>query len=140
DLMGALYSPHEMRVESRNAIPALTAWLKDALGVTFFNETVAFETTPPHLKTSRGTIEARACVVCPGDDFVTLYADRIARFELRKCRLSMLKLADPGLKLPGALMSDLSLVRYRGYGALPEARALEAKLRKELPSHFEHGV
>ncbi|MEI9889306.1 MAG: hypothetical protein WDN45_00480 [Caulobacteraceae bacterium] len=62
-------------------------------------------------------------VVCPGDDFVTLYPERIAAFGLRKCRLSMVKLADPGLRLPGALMSDLSLTRYRGYSALPEAAA-----------------
>jgi glycine/D-amino acid oxidase-like deaminating enzyme len=37
-------------------------------------------------------------------------------------------------------MSDLSLTRYRGYAALPEARALEAKLRAEQPSHYENGV
>ena len=50
------------------------------------------------------------------------------------------RLADPGFRLPGALMSDLSLTRYRGYAALPEARALEAKLRSEQPRHFENGV
>jgi glycine/D-amino acid oxidase-like deaminating enzyme len=37
-------------------------------------------------------------------------------------------------------MSDLSLTRYRGYAALPEARALEEKLRIEQPEHYEHGV
>jgi hypothetical protein len=52
----------------------------------------------------------------------------------------MLKLADPGLRLPGALMSDLGLTRYHGYSALPEARALEARLRAEQPACFEHGV
>jgi FAD dependent oxidoreductase TIGR03364 len=140
DLRGGLYSPHELRVESRTAIPVLAAWLQDAMGVTFFNETVAFEATPPGIRTSRGVIEAGASVVCPGDDFVTLYRDRIASYALRKCRLSMVRLADPGLRLPGALMSDLSLTRYRGYADLPEARALEAKLREEQPSHYEHGV
>ncbi|HEX4183478.1 MAG TPA: TIGR03364 family FAD-dependent oxidoreductase [Caulobacteraceae bacterium] len=140
DLMGALHSPHELRVESRTVIPALTAWLKEALGVVFFNETVVFDAAPPRLRTSRGVIEAGMTVVCPGEDFVTLYPDRIAAYALHKCRLSMVKLADPGFRLPGALMSDLSLARYRGYAALPEARALEAKLRAEQPSHFEHGV
>jgi FAD dependent oxidoreductase TIGR03364 len=140
DLKGALHSPHELRVESRTVIHALTAWLKEAMDVVFFNETAAFEATPPRLRTSRGIIEAGATVVCPGDDFVTLYPDRIANYRLRKCRLSMLKLADPGFRLPGALMSDLSLTRYRGYAALPEARALEAKLRAEQPRHYENGV
>ncbi|HEX4270858.1 MAG TPA: FAD-dependent oxidoreductase, partial [Rhizomicrobium sp.] len=95
---------------------------------------------PPRLHTSRGMIEAGAVVVCPGDDFVTLYPERIAGYGLRKCRLSMLKLADPGFRLPSALMSDLSLARYRGYAALSEARALDAKLRAEQPIHFENGV
>jgi D-hydroxyproline dehydrogenase subunit beta len=140
DLKGGLFSPYELRVESRTAIPALTAWLRETFGVTFFNETVVFEATPPRLRTSRGVIEAGATVVCPGDDFVTLYPDRIAGFSLQRCRLSMLRVADPGLRLPGTLMSDLSLVRYRGYAALPEARALEARLRVEQPSHFDNGV
>ena len=140
DLRGALHSPHELRVESRTAIALLTRWLKEAFGVVFFNETVAFETTPPRLRTSRGAIEAGAVVVCPGDDFVTLYPNLIGGYGLRKCRLSMLKLADPGVRLPGALMSDLGLARYRGYSDLPEARALETKLRAEQPSHFANGV
>jgi len=140
DLLGALHSPHDLRVESRTAIPALRAWLEAAHGVAFFNETVVFDAAPPRLRTSRGVIEAGAVVVCPGDDFVTLYPDRIAAYGLRRCRLSMLKLADPGLRLPGALMSDLSLTRYRGYSDLPEARALEARLRAEQPQAFEHGV
>jgi FAD dependent oxidoreductase TIGR03364 len=140
DLKGALFSPHEIRVESRHAIPGLAAWLKDSLDVVFFAETTALEIAMPKVRTSRGAIEADAVVVCPGDDFSTLYPERIAQYGLKRCRLSMLKLADPGFRLPGALMSDLSLVRYRGYAALQEARALETKLRHEQASHFENGV
>lgn len=140
DLKAALFSPHEIRVESREAIPVLASWLEKVWNVAFFNETVVFEASPPSLRTSHGIIEAEAAVVCPGDDFVTLYPDRIANYRLRRCRLSMLKLANPGFRLPGALMSDLSLTRYRGYAALPEARVLEAKLLREQPRHFENGV
>ena len=140
DLQGALYSPHEIRVESRDAIPALAAYLAERLDVTFLTQTTAFGIAPPRIETSRGPVEAEAVVVCPGDDFSTLYPDRIAAYNLRRCRLSMLRLVDPRLRLPAALMSDLGLVRYRGYGALPEARALEAKLRAEQPRHFDNGV
>jgi FAD dependent oxidoreductase TIGR03364 len=140
DLKGVLHSPHELRVESRLVIPMLAAWLAERHGVTFMTETVAFSAAPPRLATSRGPVEAAAVVVCPGDDFSTLYPERIAQYAIQRCRLSMLKLADPGIRLPGALMSDLGLVRYRGYAALPEARALEAKLHAEQPRHFENGV
>lgn len=140
DLKGVLFSPHELRVESRTAISGLASWLRDRLGVSFFPETVALDASPPRLRTSRGTIEAGAVIVCPGDDFTTLYPERIAPYRLKRCRLSMLKLADPGYRIPGTLMSDLSLTRYRGYSALPEARALEEKLRSALPSAFAHGV
>lgn len=140
DMKGVLHSPHELRIESRLAIPIVTAWLAERYGVTFLTETVAFSAAPPRLETSRGLVEAGAVVVCPGDDFSTLYPERIAAYDVRRCRLSMLKLGAPGFRLPGALMSDLGLVRYRGYGALPEARALEAKLRAEQPRHFENGV
>lgn len=140
DLQGALYSPHELRVESREVIPQLARWAAEALGVTVMPATTAFEVSAGKLVTSRGKISASAVIVCPGDDFSTLYADRIAAYRVQRCRLSMLRLADPGWRLPGALMSDLGLVRYRGYAALPEARALEARLRGELPRHFENGV
>lgn len=140
DLAGALYSPHEIRVESRFAIARLTAFLIEQMGVTVLSGTAVHEVSPPRLMTSRGKVEAAQVVICPGDDFTTLYPERIAAYGLTRCRLSMLRLASPGLRLPGAIMSDLGLVRYRGYGALPEARALEARLRAELPRHFDNGV
>ena len=140
DLAGALHSPHELRVESREAIPMLSAWLAERHGVTFFNGTTAYSAAPPRIETSRGVVEADAVVVCPGDEYSTLFPDRIAAYGLDRCRLSMLRLANPGWRLPAGLMSDLSLVRYKGYADLPEAQALSAKLHAEQPRHLENGV
>ena len=39
EFAGALFSPHEARVESREAIPQLAAWLSERFGVTFLRET-----------------------------------------------------------------------------------------------------
>ncbi len=84
---GALYSPHEIRVESREAIPRLAAWLAERHDVTFRRETVVHSAAPPRLETGSGTIEAGAVVVCPGDDFHTLYPERIAAYGLTRCKL-----------------------------------------------------
>ena len=48
---GALYSPHEIRVESREAIPRLAAWLAERYDVTFRRDTVVHTAAPPKLET-----------------------------------------------------------------------------------------
>lgn len=140
DTLGALYSPHELRVESRTALPKLTTWLEETYGVEFRWETAAHSLSPPRIETSRGPIFAETAIICPGDDFTTLLPDRISAYGVRRCRLSMLRLASPGFRLPSAVMSDLSLVRYRGYADLPEAKALRARLADEQADHLAHGV
>jgi len=140
DALGALVSPHEVRVESRTALPKLAAWLAGAHGVTFMTETAVYAVAPPRIETSRGAVHAETAIVCPGEDFVSLFADRIAAYQPRKCRLSMLRLASPGFALPAPVMSDLSLVRYAGYAALPQAEALRQRLAVEQAAHLANGV
>ena len=140
DLQAALWSPHELRVESREAIPRLAAWLQARHGVPFqWGAAVqAVETSKVH--TTRGVIEADAVAVCPGDDLTTLFPDRIAAHSVTRCKLQMLRLADPGFRLSAGVMSDLGLVRYAGYAALPEAAALRARLQVEQRAHLGAGV
>ena len=59
EFAGALYSPHEARVESREAIPQLAAWLSERFPVTFLRETAVHAASPPKLETSRGPSRLR---------------------------------------------------------------------------------
>ncbi len=77
-LEAVLWSPHELRVESRDAIPALAEWLSRERGVEFRWETAVHAVDPPVLETSRGSVSARLAVICPGDDLVTLFPARLA--------------------------------------------------------------
>jgi glycine/D-amino acid oxidase-like deaminating enzyme len=52
----------------------------------------------------------------------------------------MLRLADPGWRLPAAVMSDLGLNRYRGYAQCPSLPALRARLAAEQPDELDNGV
>jgi FAD dependent oxidoreductase TIGR03364 len=138
--LGALWSPHEVRVESKTAIPRLAAFLAEQKGVQFRCETTVLSVEPPRLETSRGQIEARAVVVCPGDDLATLFPERIAAYGVERCKLHMLRLADPGFKLGSAVMADLSLARYAGFADLPEAAPLKARVASEQPGMIANGV
>ena len=141
DFAAALYSPHEIRVESREAIPRLAAFLEERYGVTFVRETVVHSATAGRLETSRGSIAAGAVIICPGDDFHTLQPERIARYGLTRCKLHMMRLAPESFdaKLP-PIMSDLGMIRYLGYAERPAAAALRERLIAEQGEHVRHGV
>jgi FAD dependent oxidoreductase TIGR03364 len=141
-IAGALWSPHELRVESREAIPKLANWLETSQGVSFLRSSLVKEVRPPAIETTRGTVHAEAVVVCPGHDFQSLFPQRIAAYGLTTCKLHMMRV-QPAKAAPGlgtAVMSDLGLVRYLGYAELPEAQALMSRLRAEQKAHLDHGV
>jgi FAD dependent oxidoreductase TIGR03364 len=141
-IAGVLWSPHELRVESRMAIPQLAAYLEEQHSVVFRRSTAVLGIDPPVVTTGTGEIRAERVVVCPGDDLVSLFPGRLAAYGLTRCKLHMLRVAppSPGFQLPAAVMSDLGLVRYLGYAALPEAAALKARLVAEQPEALANGV
>jgi len=137
--VGGLYSPHELRVESRTAIARLTAWLREQ-GVTFLTGASAYCVGEGMVGTSAGTIKAEHIVVCPGADLVTLCSDVIRRRDVELVKLNMMRLAAPGWRLPSAVMSDLGLIRYLGYAGCPGLPTLRARLEAEQPLHVAGGV
>lgn len=138
-LAGGLHSPHELRVESRTAIPRLATWLEHE-GVAFRRGTAALHVEPGRIDTSAGPVHAETIIVCPGTDLVTLFPDIIARHHVRLCKLHMMRMAAPAWRLPTAIMSDLGLVRYLGYEDCPGLPALHARLQREQPDHLANGV
>jgi FAD dependent oxidoreductase TIGR03364 len=141
DARSVLFSPHELRVESRTAIGLLAEWLAEVHGVVFRCGETVHEVEPPRVRTSRGTLRGERVVVCTNTDLHGLFADRIAAHGLTLCRLQMLRVKpEAGLRLPGSVMMDLSLVRYEGYSTLPEAAALRARLQEEEAASLDHGI
>ncbi len=137
---GGLYSPQEVRVDSPLAIPRLTNHLARSYGVEFRLSTAVTGIAPPVVETSAGPVRAARVVVCPGDDLTGLYADRIKARRVTRCKLQMLRLADPGFRLRAGVLTDLSLLRYGGFAGLPQAAALRERLRAEQPDLLANGV
>ena len=139
-VQGALYSPHELRVEARFAIEKLRLWLASR-GVRFHmgQAVTQVESGRMHLPTQQ--LQAERIVVCPGTDLRSLFPQAFAKYQTRLCQLQMLRIRPPrGYHLDAAVMSDLSLVRYRGFNELPGAARLEDRLRLEMPRALQHGI
>jgi FAD dependent oxidoreductase TIGR03364 len=140
DLVGALHSPHELRVESREAIPLLAAWLARAHGVTFHWRCAVLSVESGVVQTSSGEYRAPRIIVAPGADLVSVASEVFERRGVTLCKLHMLRLANPGWRLPAAVMSDLGLHRYRGYTDCPSLPALRARLAAEQQAQLDNGV
>jgi len=139
-LEGALVSPHELRVESRTAVPRLAAWLAERFGVEFRRGEAVVDVGPGSVRTPERSVFAAAVVVCPGHDYRTLLPSVFAGRGLRECKLHMLRLSDPGWRLPAAVMNDLGLLRYRGYADCPSLPRLRARWQYEAPELLADGI
>ena len=139
-LEGVLTSSIDLRVESRTAIPALAAWLETYHDVMFRRGLAVQGVESGALETAEGIFRADTIIVCPGDDLATLFPDVLAHAGITRCKLQMLRLASPGYRLQGTIMSDLGLVRYLGYAALPEAAPLKRRLLAEQGEHLANGI
>lgn len=132
DVAGALVSPHELRVEPREALPKLAAYLERVHGVAFhWGADVRV-----------GDLDAEAIVVAPGAAVASFDPALAKRVNVRLCKLQMMRIArpDPSFVLPHVVMTDLSLARYEGFAAQPAARALRDRLATECGPQLAHGV
>jgi FAD dependent oxidoreductase TIGR03364 len=140
DARAGLQSRHDLRVDSPLAIPKLAHWLAKAYQVEFAYGVAVQGVETGRVHCATGVFEADAVIVCPGDDWATLFPQDYAAAGIARCKLQMLRLAAPDWRLASPVMADLSMVRYLGYAALPEAAALRARLEAEAATALAHGV
>jgi FAD dependent oxidoreductase TIGR03364 len=138
---GALHSTHDLRVESREAIPLLARWLSAAHGVSFRFGAAVAAVESGKVTLADGTIhQAEVIVACPGDDWASLFPQIYAAEGITRCKLQMLRLAAPDWRLPAPVMGDLSMARYLGYAELPEAAPLKARIEQEEAQALAWGI
>jgi len=139
--LGLLYSPHEFRVESREAIPQLANYLQNIMGVDFYWETEVLSIGDSFVHTSNNRFDAQRIVVCPGAELTGIAKPYIEKYDLKLCTLQMLRVkVQDGFILPGSVMTDNSLARYLGWSELPEAKALKERIAIEMPEYVENGI
>lgn len=139
-IRGALYSPHELRVEARFAIQKLSRYLA-ARGVVFHMGQAVQQVHSGRVQLSAAELQAERVLVCPGADIRSLFPQHFASRHTQLCQLQMLRVRPTtGFRLGSAVMSDLSLVRYAGFADLPGAHRLQDRLRQEQAEALRHGI
>jgi D-hydroxyproline dehydrogenase subunit beta len=145
EIVGALHSQLDLRVNPRVAVARLAALLesdRDAT-VVWGSRVHAVEPGVVHAgQAGKLTVRAPAIVVCPGPDYTDLASDlRPGLQELTRCRLQMLRTVAPaGRRYGPALATGLSLIRYPAFAEQEPAMALRRRLERERPELLQAGI
>lgn len=141
-LKGGLFSPSEVCVDPRAVIAGLPDWLARTYGVTFEFARCVTGYDAPRVRTGsqRTELQAERLWVCSGDDLRTLYPEVLGNLGLVRCKLQMLRAADPGIRIGPMLAAGLTLRHYRSFEGCPSLLDLKARIARERPEFDHHGI
>lgn len=137
EVVGGALLPLDLRVDPRQAVPALAAWLGEE-GVDLRWRTHVGAVEPGGVVSARGTVRAGRVVHAAGHDVDRLFPDVAAEHGVERCVLQMLEVAPPGdVVVEPAVLTGLSMLRYGGLSERPAAAAVRARLEREAPELLE---
>ncbi|HVK19766.1 MAG TPA: TIGR03364 family FAD-dependent oxidoreductase [Actinokineospora sp.] len=139
-VVGGALLPLDIRVDPREAVHAIAAWLAER-GVRFHWGTTVHTVEPGLLGTSRGTIRAGKIVFAVGHNVDRHFPDLAEQAEVRRCALRMLRVEDPhGRPIDSAVLTGYSMLRYDGFAACASLPAMRARLTAERPELIDIGL
>lgn len=137
EVVGGAHLPLDLRVDPREALPAIAAWLESE-GVGFSWATHVGSIDPAadgiDVRTSRGTIRSARVVHAAGHDVDRLFPEIAEVSDVRRCRLQMLEVAPPGdVEIGPAVLTGLSMLRYGGFAETTAAADVRRQFEETSP-------
>jgi FAD dependent oxidoreductase TIGR03364 len=147
-VVGGAFLPLDVRLEPRESVPALAAWLADRPGVD-----VAWSTTVHTLeagsgctlvRTSGGEVIAKRVVVAVGHEVDRFFPGVAAESSLHRVRRQALRLSAPGegsaLGGAPAVLGGTALLHHAAFAPSPALADVRERLRTRSPEVLDAGV
>lgn len=142
-LIGALWSPTEMRVNPRVAIAAVPSFLIDQYEVAIEFSTTVIRVGDGEVEAADGRRwQADHTIICSGADFANLFPQTHEAAGLYNCKLQMLRTAPQpgGLKIGPHLAGGLTLRHYEAFRICDSLQALNERVSRETPELDRYGI
>ncbi|MEM7475981.1 MAG: TIGR03364 family FAD-dependent oxidoreductase [Planctomycetota bacterium] len=145
-LLGAMWSPTELRADPRIASANIAAWLHSRYSVQFSFGTPVTHVESGNLHCSGGQrVLADRIVICSGSDLRTLYPKVLDQSGLKLCKLQMLKAKVSAAKASAEepaphLASGLTLRHYTSFQGCQALETLKQRVAAESPELDEYGI
>ena len=140
-IVGGALLRDDLRVDPREAVSSLAAWLVAQPGVRMLWQTGYLGGENGVARTSRGEIRAQRTFVCVGHDLDYLYPEFAAARAVERCALQMLRVEAPaGMVLRPAILTGTSMLRYPAFAETDAANALRAEMSSGRPDLLAIGA
>jgi FAD dependent oxidoreductase TIGR03364 len=140
-IVGGALLRDDVRVDPREAVASIAAWLATQPSVTFLWKTSFLGAADGVAATSRGEIRAARTIVCVGHDLDYLYPDLAKKREVERCALQMMRVDAPSkLVLRPAVLTGTSMLRYPAFAETGAAKALRKEVKATRPDLLEIGA
>jgi FAD dependent oxidoreductase TIGR03364 len=133
-VVGGAMLRDDLRVDPREAVASLAAWLERQPGIDFRWRTSFLGAANGVAETSRGRIHAERVIVCVGHDLDYLYPETADANAVERCGLVMARvLPEHPITLGPAVLTGTSMLRYPAFTATASSELLRAELERTDP-------
>jgi D-hydroxyproline dehydrogenase subunit beta len=140
EVVGGAHLPLDLRIDPREAIPSLAAWL-ESQGVRFAWNTHVGLAEEGVVHSSRGDFRCARSIYACGHNLDRLFPGIAADHDVQRCLLQMLEVAPPGnVRIGPAILTGTGILRYSALAAMPSAAAVRAEIEKQQPELLEQDV
>jgi FAD dependent oxidoreductase TIGR03364 len=140
-ILGGALLRDDLRVDPREAVGSIAAWLASQPGVKFLWRTSYQGGEGGIARTTRGDIRAERTIVCVGHDLDYLFPELAAEHEVERCGLQMLRVEAPaGFRVRAAVLTGTSMLRYPAFTETSAADLLRAETREKRPDLLDIGA
>ncbi|MFN8342598.1 MAG: TIGR03364 family FAD-dependent oxidoreductase [Cyclobacteriaceae bacterium] len=141
-LRGALWSPTECVINSREAIRRLPIWLGETYQVALRYGHLVREVDYPSVVTATEKWTADQIYICSGADFETLFPEVFRQSGITRCKLQMMKAVtrERDYQIGPSLCGGLTLRHYASFSKCESLTKLDARFDAEQPFFKEHGI
>jgi len=142
NLLGGLFSESEMIVNPVKAIPTVTKYLEEFLGVNFIWGKAITKIENNKVYSGNELFETDIVFVCTGQDFEFLFPELFSAQSITKSKLQMMRftpdIADWRIKT--SVCGGLSLIHYNSFKVAPSLQLLKERYEKEMPEYIKYGI
>ena len=142
-LLGALWSPTEICIDPRQAVPRIAAWLGEQFGVDVRFGMAVRAVEMPHVETADGERwRVKRAVICGGVDFQTLFPELFVNSGIRRCKLQMMRTAPQpdGWRIGPMLAAGLTLLHYPNFQICPSLEKVRERVEAEMHDYVRFGI